>query len=134
MNAGYLQTRMNQLSPNLLLRREVKVGTLVFALLFTSDVLAIPERSYAFTDASTNLQMKEVLKNLDTEISRYTKVPEGQRKVLWHPLIPNPSVSLGAMIPFFIQSCGGDPPPLKWSDLRYVFDIKEDCNGKEAGA
>src|SRR5205823_6138013 len=25
----------------------------------------------------------------------------------------------------------GDPPPLKWSDLRYVFDIKEDCNGKE---
>jgi predicted HTH transcriptional regulator len=27
---------------------------------------------------------------------------------------------------------GIDPPPLKWSDLRYVFDIKEDCNGKEA--
>jgi hypothetical protein len=25
-----------------------------------------------------------------------------------------------------------DPPPLKWSDLRYVFDIKADCNGKEA--
>jgi hypothetical protein len=25
-----------------------------------------------------------------------------------------------------------DPPPLKRSDLRYVFDIKEDCNGKEA--
>jgi hypothetical protein len=24
-----------------------------------------------------------------------------------------------------------DPPPLKWSDLRYVFDIKEDCNGKD---
>src|SRR5262245_34066986 len=23
----------------------------------------------------------------------------------------------------------GDPPPLKWPDLRYVFDIKEDCNG-----
>jgi hypothetical protein len=22
-------------------------------------------------------------------------------------------------------------PPLKWSDVRYVFDIKEDCNGKE---
>ena len=21
---------------------------------------------------------------------------------------------------------------MKWSDLRYVFDIKEDCNGKEA--
>jgi hypothetical protein len=29
-----------------------------------------------------------------------------------------------------ILSC--DPPPLKWSDLRYVFDIKEDRNGKEA--
>src|ERR1700746_3530127 len=25
-----------------------------------------------------------------------------------------------------------DQPPSKWSDLRYVFDIKEDCNGKEA--
>ena len=25
-----------------------------------------------------------------------------------------------------------DPPPLKWSDLRYVFDIQEDCNSKEA--
>jgi hypothetical protein len=25
-----------------------------------------------------------------------------------------------------------DPPPLKWSDLKYVFDIREDCNGKEA--
>src|SRR4029450_10510795 len=25
-----------------------------------------------------------------------------------------------------------DPPTLKWSDLRYVFDIKEDRNGKEA--
>jgi hypothetical protein len=30
-----------------------------------------------------------------------------------------------------VQECT-DPPPLKWSDLRYVFDIKEDCNGKEA--
>jgi len=27
---------------------------------------------------------------------------------------------------------GDDSPPLKWSDLRYVRDIKEDCNGKEA--
>jgi len=25
-----------------------------------------------------------------------------------------------------------DPPPLKWSDLRYVLDIQEDCNGKDA--
>jgi hypothetical protein len=32
----------------------------------------------------------------------------------------------------FESSSGSDPPPLKWSDLRYVFDIKEDCNGKEA--
>src|SRR5262249_34028784 len=29
-------------------------------------------------------------------------------------------------------STARDPPPLKWSDLRYVFDIQEDCNGKEA--
>src|SRR5215831_19071250 len=36
----------------------------------------------------------------------------------WHqpPLARNPS----------------DPPPLKWSDLRYVSDIEEDGNGKEA--
>jgi hypothetical protein len=33
---------------------------------------------------------------------------------------------------FFPLRAEGDPPPLKWSDLRYVFDIKEDCNGKEA--
>jgi hypothetical protein len=25
-----------------------------------------------------------------------------------------------------------DPPPLKWSDLRYVFDSREDHDGKEA--
>jgi putative transposase len=25
----------------------------------------------------------------------------------------------------------GDPPPLKWSDLRYVFDIQEDCNARK---
>ena len=30
------------------------------------------------------------------------------------------------------QATQGDSPPLKWSDLRYVFDIQEDCNGKEA--
>jgi hypothetical protein len=36
--------------------------------------------------------------------------------------------------PKFPQNAGDDPdpPPLKWSDLRYVFDIKEDCNGKKA--
>jgi hypothetical protein len=31
-----------------------------------------------------------------------------------------------------IERALNDPPPLKWSDLRYVFDIQEDCNGKEA--
>jgi hypothetical protein len=30
------------------------------------------------------------------------------------------------------RSFTADPPPLKWSDLRDVFDIQEDCNGKEA--
>jgi adenylate cyclase len=30
------------------------------------------------------------------------------------------------------QELKSDPPPLKWSGLRYVFDIQEDCNGKEA--
>ena len=27
---------------------------------------------------------------------------------------------------------GSDPLPLQRSDLKHVFDIKEDCNGKEA--
>ena len=31
-----------------------------------------------------------------------------------------------------IEPHTGDPPPLKWSDLRYVSDIQEDYNGKEA--
>ena len=34
--------------------------------------------------------------------------------------------------PFAASQLNTDPPPLKWSDLRYVFDIQEDCNGKEA--
>jgi hypothetical protein len=33
---------------------------------------------------------------------------------------------------FTVRFVTVDPPPLKWSDLRYVFDIQEDCNGKEA--
>src|SRR5262249_55600317 len=40
------------------------------------------------------------------------------------PLVPVPRLTE--------EQCGVDPPPLKWSDLRYVFDIQEDCNGKEA--
>ena len=44
--------------------------------------------------------------------------------------LPHFSVSSAINLP---KSAGeSDPPPLKWSDLRYVFDIKEDCNGKEA--
>ena len=31
-----------------------------------------------------------------------------------------------------VEETLNDPPPMKWSDLRYVFDIKEDCNGPEA--
>ena len=31
-----------------------------------------------------------------------------------------------------ISPTNDDPPPLKWSDLRYVSDIQEDYNGKEA--
>jgi len=38
---------------------------------------------------------------------------------------------LNTAVPLAFGS-GRDPPPLKWSDLRYVFDIQEDCNGKEA--
>src|SRR5262245_60960072 len=40
------------------------------------------------------------------------------------PLVPVPRLTE--------EQCGVDPPTLKWSDLRYVFDIQEDCNGKEA--
>src|SRR5262249_26570794 len=30
------------------------------------------------------------------------------------------------------RAFSGDPPPLKWSDFRDGFDMKEGCNGKEA--
>src|SRR5262244_1401050 len=49
--------------------------------------------------------------------------------------IPTKTSWMGLNKPSFKRSSPsglGDPPPLKWSDLRYVFDIKEDCNGKEA--
>ena len=50
---------------------------------------------------------------------------------IWHSLatIRDAIQQTNAII---LAACGSDPPPLKWSDLRYVFDIKEDCNGKEA--
>jgi hypothetical protein len=53
----------------------------------------------------------------------------------WRPVRPpsNGGLSLGddgTRMRF--PPCRTDPPPLKWSDLRYVFDIKEDRNGKEA--
>jgi hypothetical protein len=35
-------------------------------------------------------------------------------------------------VSYAASASGFDPPPLRWSDLRYVFDIKEDCKGKEA--
>jgi quinol monooxygenase YgiN len=38
----------------------------------------------------------------------------------------------GKVAAALMEKAKADPPPLKWSDLRYVFDIKEDCNGKEA--
>src|SRR5262245_43625004 len=41
-------------------------------------------------------------------------------------------LSDGMRLAIAISHRDHDPPPLKWSDLRYVFDIKEDCNDKEA--
>src|SRR5262245_39100233 len=42
------------------------------------------------------------------------------------------SLRIGRLNRFLLVRHDDDPPPLKWSDLRYVFDIQEDCNGKEA--
>jgi hypothetical protein len=42
------------------------------------------------------------------------------------------STGLSAACDLVVGAPTADPPPLKWSNLRYVFDIKEDCNGKEA--
>jgi hypothetical protein len=33
--------------------------------------------------------------------------------------------------PKVVMMSQSDPPPLKWSDLKYVFGIKEDCYGEE---
>ena len=46
----------------------------------------------------------------------------------WELMLRYPCVTYVYGSPYYAS----DPPPLKWSDLRYVFDIKEDCNGKEA--
>ena len=43
-----------------------------------------------------------------------------------------PATLLGGAAAWPRTARAHDPPPLKWSDLRYVFDIKEDCNDKEA--
>ena len=55
------------------------------------------------------------------------------RKVLFVLLLAFAAPSAaGAGCAKVTSSDATDPPPLKWSDLRYVFDTKEDCNGKEA--
>ena len=41
----------------------------------------------------------------------------------------HPAIQVNVDATTMIQA---DPPPMKWSDLRYVFDIQEDCDGKEA--
>jgi putative tryptophan/tyrosine transport system substrate-binding protein len=48
--------------------------------------------------------------------------------------LPATSAKLLELLKFVAPNTSGvtDPPPLKWSDLRYVFDIQEDRNGKEA--
>ena len=46
--------------------------------------------------------------------------------------VPTFLQTVRAVAGFLQRAAKHDPPPLKWSDLRYVFDIKEDCNGKEA--
>jgi hypothetical protein len=57
-------------------------------------------------------------------------------KMVAGPLEPSQRTPVGSRVsphPPVVPSNGRrDPPPLKWSDLRYVFDIQEDCNGKEA--
>jgi hypothetical protein len=48
----------------------------------------------------------------------------------FNELMPQPNGVIGKSTKRCCRAT--DPPPLKWSDLRYVFDIKEDRNGKEA--
>src|SRR5262249_25874074 len=52
------------------------------------------------------------------------------RKGLWSIFAETPATE--TLTGSFAVSFTVNPPPLKWSDLRYVFDIQEDCNGKEA--
>ena len=57
----------------------------------------------------------------------------GQGVVSMSPALRDPRASpVGRRAMMCVTHTRSDPPPLKWSDLRYVFDIKEDCNGKEA--
>jgi hypothetical protein len=54
--------------------------------------------------------------------------PTVTARALWlamHPLPTRADGSKSATSPI-------DPPPLKWPDLRYVFDSQEGHDGKEA--
>jgi hypothetical protein len=57
------------------------------------------------------------------------KSPRQQWNTVLDPLSESEVKETGADLTLIVTY---DPPPLKWSDLRYVFDTKEDRNGKEA--
>jgi hypothetical protein len=59
------------------------------------------------------------------------KAPQRKRPCRSRALPVDPSFYVSRRLTGMTTS-RGDPPPLKWSDLRYVFDTKEDRNGKEA--
>ena len=68
---------------------------------------------------------------LDVDIREYfASIPHAQLRAFLDQRVTDGVIR--RMIDKWLKAGVLDPPPLKWSDLRYVFDIKEDCNGKEA--
>jgi hypothetical protein len=97
--------------------------------------------SVLFLDPETRSRMNVVRLRVDGTVSGFVRFPsppstdpvrESKKKLMGVGFVPEFRVRYRYDRDVTGYPIGTDPPPLKWSDLRYVFDIKEDCNGKEA--
>ena len=61
---------------------------------------------------------------LSASCSGHTQLPVGDSKNAI--TLARSSADVSPPYGFILLPGTTDPPPLKWSDLRYVFDIKED--------
>jgi AraC-like DNA-binding protein len=84
----------------------------------------LPHGRVVVEDVARSLGMSEraLTRKLSDEGLKFTEILQQLRRDLAARYLDDRKLQVSKI----------DPPPLKWSDLRYVFDIKEDCNVKEA--